>query len=511
MRTADESLPRTNSHEDSHRRSAPATEKPRAEAAADLKSAGGTGLESDSSSDRKHPGQPTQALAEASPATSDDTIGLQRLTTSGTDHETYPEGGLQAWLVVFGCWLSLVACLGLMNTLATFQTYLISHQLVDYGEGTVGWIFSIYTFVVFFLGLYVGPMFDKYGPRWIILSGTVLTAVGLMLMSISTGESWVSSHLLHRHKASHPLTLFQELWHFILSFGLVTGIGNSLLFTPSFAAPGHFFSRRRGIATGLAATGGSIGGIAYPLLLEALFPRLGWGWSIRVLAFVCLALCIAANFLIRKRLPPAKNASAHPDFRIFRDRAFALTTIGIFLLEFALFVPITYISSYARAQGFSTSFAFHIVPILNAASAFGRALPGYWGDVIGPFNINLVMIVLSVVACLGVWLPAGGTTAGLVIFALLFGFASGSNVSITPVCVGRLCRTQEYGRYYATCYTIVSFAALLGTPIAGNIITGNDGAYWGAIVFTGCLYVASFASLAAAKGCSVGWKPWAVF
>lgn len=247
-------------------------------------------------------------------------------------------------------------------------------------------------------------------------------------------------------------------------------------------------------------------------MLESLFPRLGWKWSIRVLAFVCLFLCGVANFLIRSRLPPAKNASTHPDFKIFRDKAFFFTTLGIFLLEFALFIPVTYISSYARAQGFSTAFSYQILPILNAASAIGRALPGYWGDKIGPFNINLIMIVLSVVACLGVWLPAGGTTAGLVIFALLFGFASGSNVSITPVCIGRLCRTQHYGRYYATCYTIVSFACLVGVPIGGNILTSNGGSYWGVIVFTGGVYVGSFASLYAAKACSVGWrKPWTIF
>lgn len=284
-----------------------------------------------------------------------------------------------------------------------------------------------------------------------------------------------------------------------------------MLFTPSLAAPGHFFLRRRGLATGLAATGGSIGGIIFPLMLESLFPRLGWGWSVRILAFISLLLLAAANFLVRRRLPPATNASAHPDLRIFRNRPFLLTTAGIFLLEFALFIPLTYISSYARAQGLPAALAFEILPILNAASALGRALPGYWGDRVGPFNINLLMVVLSAATCLAVWLPAGAHPAGLVLFAVLFGFASGSNISITPVCVGRLCGTRHYGRYYATCYTVVSFACLVGVPIGGNILTSNGGAYWGVIVFTGCVYVGAFGFLAAAKVCSVGWKPWTVF
>lgn len=157
------------------------------------------------------------------------------------------------------------------------------------------------------------------------------------------------------------LTQATELWHFILSFGLFTGLGCSLLFIPSFAAPGHFFLRRRGLATGLASTGGSIGGIIFPFLLESLLPRLGWGWSVRVMAFICLFSCILANLLIRRRLPPAKNATAYPDFGIFAQRAFLFTTIGIFLLEFALFVPLTYITSYASASGFSTSFAYRIL------------------------------------------------------------------------------------------------------------------------------------------------------
>lgn len=284
-----------------------------------------------------------------------------------------------------------------------------------------------------------------------------------------------------------------------------------MLFTPSLAAVGHFFQARRGLATGIASTGGSIGGIVFPLMLQSLFPRLGWAWSVRVLGFLVLGICGCANFLIRSRLPPAQGASARPDFNIFRNSAFTLTTLGMFLLEFALFIPLTYISSYARSKGFSEAFSFQILPILNAASAFGRALPGYWGDKIGPFNINLIMIIFSIVSCLAIWLPAGSYTAGLILFAVTFGFASGSNISITPVCIGMLCKTQNYGRYYATCYTVVSFACLVGVPIGGNILTSNGGDYWGVIVFTGLVYLGALISLYLAKVCKVGWKPWIIF
>lgn len=105
--------------------------------------------------------------------------------------ETYPEGGLEAWLVVFGSWCGLLAALGLLNTLGTFQTYVSTHQLSEYGEGTVGWIFSLYTALCFFCGIYIGPLFDKYGPRWLIGPGSIAVVASVMITSVCTGKQFM--------------------------------------------------------------------------------------------------------------------------------------------------------------------------------------------------------------------------------------------------------------------------------------------------------------------------------
>ncbi|KAI1427335.1 major facilitator superfamily domain-containing protein [Xylaria sp. FL1777] len=402
--------------------------------------------------------------------------------------ETYPEGGVEAWLVVFGSWCGLLAALGILNTIGTFQTYVSMHQLSEYSEGTVGWIFSLYTALTFFCGVYIGPLFDKYGPRWLIGPGSIAVVASIMIISVCT-----------------------EYWHFILTFGVLNGIGTSLLFTPCIAAVGHFFRARRGFASGIASTGGGVGGVIFPLMLQVLFVRVGWGWSVRILGFISLGLLIISNILLKKRLPAPKNISAHPDFRILKDKAFLLLTIGVFLIEFGLFIPLSYISSYALTNGFNETFAFQLLPILNGASVIGRAIPGWYSDKIGPFNSNLISTGITVFACFVVWLPFGNTTPGLVIFAILFGYSSGNNISITPVCVGRLCHTQNYGRYYATCYTIVSVACLIGIPIAGSIVTATNGEYWSLIVFTGLTQILAVIAIYAAKVVSVGWNPWTVF
>ncbi|KAM6535472.1 hypothetical protein FALCPG4_005032 [Fusarium falciforme] len=410
----------------------------------------------------------------------------QRTTASTASYqETYPEGGLQAWSVVAGSWFTLFASLGLMNTLGTFQAYVLNNQLKEYSEGTVGWVFSVYTFLAFFCGVYIGPVFDKYGPRWLVIAGAAFTVGGMVFMSFAT-----------------------KLWQFIVAWSLLTGFGTSLLFTPSIAAVGHFFKARRGLATGIASTAGGLGGIVYPFMLTSLIEKIGYGWATRVVALVCLCCSLVGISLLRSRLPPAKDATAHPNFRIFKSMPFLLTTIGIFLLEFSLFIPLGYISTYALQKGFGRDFSYNLIPILNAGSVVGRILPGYYADVIGPFNVSILAVILAIVACFCVWLPLGSTTAGIIIFTLLFGFSSGTSIAIAPVCIGRLCKTQEYGRYYATSYTIVSFACLIGIPIAGSIVQANGGEYWGLIILTGAVYIGSVIALFMAKVYLLGWHNW---
>ncbi|MCJ1476370.1 hypothetical protein MMC13_005036 [Lambiella insularis] len=408
---------------------------------------------------------------------------------------TYPEGGLRAWLVVFGSFCAMLAAFGLANAIGTYQAYLSTHQLSSYDESTIGWIFSIYVFLAFFCGVQIGPIFDAKGPRWLILSGSVFMVAGVMGLAEATAY-----------------------WHFILSFSIVGGLGTALLFTPAMAAIGHFFLTRRGLASGLAATGGSVGGVMFPLLLQHLFGTIGYGWATRVMGFILLVLVVIANLLIKSRLPPKLGGTVWPSFHIFNDKVFAVTTAGVFFIEWALFIPISYISSYALHVGINPTFSYQLLSLLNVGSFFGRWLPGYVADRWGRFNTMIITVLLCLLFIIGLWLPAAVPMSSvrdniplIAIFAIGFGFASGSNISLTPVCVGQLCKTEEYGRYYATCYTIVSFGCLTGIPIAGAIVKLDGGDYWGLIIFTGACYATGLLCFITARVETVQWNLRAVF
>ena len=99
---------------------------------------------------------------------------------------SYPEGGLHAWLVVFGSFSGMTASFGLMNTIGTFQAYVSTNQLSSYSPSAIGWIFSLYVFLAFFCGVQIGPVFDAKGPRWIVAAGTVCLMGAMVGIAFST-------------------------------------------------------------------------------------------------------------------------------------------------------------------------------------------------------------------------------------------------------------------------------------------------------------------------------------
>lgn len=95
---------------------------------------------------------------------------------------------------------------------------------------------------------------------------------------------------------------------------------------------------------------------------------------------------------------------------------------------------------------------------LDSGSALGRVFSGYVSDRIGRFNTMLLTLITSLVVTLALWLPIGDNLVLFYIFAPLFGFGSGSIISMAPVCLGQLCQADEYGQYYGTSYSVVAFA-----------------------------------------------------
>lgn len=92
----------------------------------------------------------------------------------------------------------------------------------------------------------------------------------------------------------------------------------------------------------------------------------------------------------------------------------------------------------------------------------------------------------------------------------MFGLGSGSKISLTPVCIGRLCNVENYGRCYSACFSIVSLGCLSGVPIAGKILdVSGGGNFNGLVIFVGCLSCRGSARLRLVQGCWLWGGAWA--
>lgn len=196
-----------------------------------------------------------------------------------------------------------------------------------------------------FLGPLMGVLFDRYGPRPLLLVGSFMHVFGLMMASISS-----------------------EYYQFMLSQGACSAIGVAAVFIAAVSSIGGWFDKRRGLAFGTLATGSSLGGVVLPIMITKLIESVGYGWAMRTGAFLIGALLIVCIMTVKRRA----NISVHKRVeksalgRPFRERVFLLLLAGLALVPFGLYTPITYLPTLAIRASMATSLAKNLVAIYNA-------------------------------------------------------------------------------------------------------------------------------------------------
>lgn len=104
----------------------------------------------------------------------------------------------------------------------------------------------------------------------------------------------------------------------------------------------------------------------------------------------------------------------------------------------------------------------------------------------------IIFAVFSGIISLALWLPAS-SNAPIIVFACLYGFASGCVLSIIPAMVAQISDIRQLGVRSGTLYVLSSVGVLVGSPIAGAIVNDQHGQFSGLIIFCGVmLLVGSF-------------------
>lgn len=100
---------------------------------------------------------------------------------------------------------------------------------------------------------------------------------------------------------------------------------------------------------------------------------------------------------------------------------------------------------------------------ISATSVPGRIIPPYLADIFGHFNIFTLCACGSGVTVLALWLPFNyhHSHAGLIVFALIFGFFSGALVSLFMPCVAKLGKLATLGQRFGTFQIAISVRSVI--------------------------------------------------
>jgi oxalate/formate antiporter len=325
--------------------------------------------------------------------------------------------------------------------------------------------FSLLIVLQTFLSPLQGLLVDRFGPRYLISAGTLLS-----------GLSWVL--------AARAGTL-SELY---LTYGLVGGIGTGIVYIGVVSQMVKWFPERRGFAVGMVAAGYGMGAMLTTIPISTSIASAGYqstlwtyGW---ILAVVGL---IASQGLRRSPHEQAAIGSGHreqlpgvPPGRMLTTPVFWLLFVMMTMLSTSGLMVISQTAAFARDFGVASVIVWGTaaLPLALTIDRFTNGLTrpffGWLSDRIGRENTMFIAFLLEGVA-MAAWLQF---RADPVLFVLLSGvvfFGWGEIFSLFPSTL-----TDTFGERHATTnygflYCAQGVGSVLGGPVAAKLhdVTGS--------------------------------------
>lgn len=378
-----------------------------------------------------------------------------------------------AWVVVWATFASLAVIFGVSYSFAAFFASFATE--FDAKRADVSLVFGLSGLVYFVLGAGGGMLADRFGPRAVCSAGMLCIAGGL------AGASFAGSMLA-----------------IYAAYGVGIGVGIALVYTPAMACVQPWFTRRRGLAAGVASAGIGAGTLALPLLAAWAIAALQWRGALRAFAVGVLVVGLGATLLLRRaplatamagRRPPGSTLA-----EAVRDRRFWWLYLGVVSAAPTMFIPFAHVSASARDLGIDAPRAVGLVGLIGVGSLVGRFAIGTLADRLGR-TPTLVLAQASMGLAYLLWEGAGGYPA-LALFALWFGLSYGGIVSLLPALCMDLFGARAVASILGTLYTGAAAGNLLGPVLAGAAFDAT-GSYSG--MRFACLALSTIATAASAR------------
>jgi MFS transporter, OFA family, oxalate/formate antiporter len=329
--------------------------------------------------------------------------------------------------------------------------------------------------------VFSGHLQDRIGPRKVTTIGGLVYGGSLFLCGVSDS----------------PLRM-------TLSFGLGCGLGLGIAGSTVLPTALKWYGTdRRGIVSGIVASGVALAAVYMSPLSQWLISKVGVASTFYVLGTVALILIVLlAQFLRiptaeeRKQIADEKmseNSPAGPDTNwreMLRTRSFYGLWVCYALSASAGLMIIAHLATIAKTQA-GWEKGYYIVSILAVFNALGRLVGGYLSDVIGREWALRVTIAVQAANMFGFGFYE--TPASVGFGGAITGLAYGSTFALFPTITADQFGLKNLGVNYGLVFTGWGVAGVTG-PILAAWVVDATGSYATAYSISACMLIAAFSA-----------------
>jgi MFS family permease len=358
-------------------------------------------------------------------------------------------------------WLRLTASV-LLGTIGSvgLWSYVVALPVVQSDFGVTRADASLaYTLTMIGFGVgaaAIGGLVDRFG---IVLP--------LMVSTLLLGFGFIASGLA------------PSLMMFTLA-NLFIGIGSSGAFAPLIADISHWFTRRRGIAVAICASGNYFGGAVWPPIVQRLIETAGWRQNQIIVGVACILLMLPLLLVLRRRLTTqqAEDENASPNNSGTSLGLNAYVLFGLLSLAgvgccVAMSMPQVHIVAYCGDLGYGVARGAEMLSLMLGFGIISRIGSGFVADRIGGLATLLIGSVMQA-AALFLYLFFDGLTP-LYVISILFGLFQGGIVPMYAIAVREYFPPRQAGTLVGLVITSTIFGMALGGWMSGAIfdLTGS--------------------------------------
>lgn len=303
-------------------------------------------------------------------------------TKTGEEDPYWTEGLKNpGWLSTCALFLVTFSIFGILFCWGVFQPYYLDH--VYAGQTDVFRIAFTGTSaqaITTLLGLPLSWVIRRIGYKGTMTIGMLLFPSSLILASFAT-----------------------QLWHVLITQGILLGVGAGFCFSSCFMLPSQWFIQKRGLVNGIGNTGSCVGALCLSPLAQHLIDTLGYRNALRVLGAIVFALLSLATLLARARYPPSSTPTIMQKNEKQSFRSSPLYSIPFALaLVFSLLAPFGYVAPFylmptytMQVVGSSASMGAALVSVGMATGVVSRLGFGFISDRIGQINTLFIVTLIS--------------------------------------------------------------------------------------------------------------------